>query len=93
MDEIKSFGIKKRKFIRKNKCKKYSGLCDIKLNTFVHKKFRNMLRCEIRNVIINYKDNFDIIDYQVPNVYKDVSKTYWDTGPVSKTKCYSNNKY
>lgn len=98
MNEIiideKILGIKKRKFIRKNKCKKYCGLNDIKSNTFEHKKFRNKTRCEIRNILKSNvdKNNYDTIDYQIPNIYKDTKKTWWDCC-TTKNKCYSNNKW
>ena len=88
----KSYGIKKRKFIKKNKFnKKKSGLSDINAYYINHSSFRCLIKSELNNLIFSNID-YSNINYQSPILYKDKTKTWWDDCS-KKNKCYSNNKW
>ena len=89
----KSFNIKKRKYIRKNKRKKNDGFDDIKMFLPTYNSMRCKIKSEINNICKSSHKN--IKEYVIPSTEKDNSRTWWDSGNgiIPNAKVYSNCKW
>ena len=88
----KSFGYKKRRFIKKNKCKKTSVYSLIPVTTSSSKVYRMRIKSEINNIFSSCNYYNSIEDYIIPSINKEKKKT-WSDDMTMITKPSSNCKW